>query len=510
MAEELATMDATAQAELVRAGEASPVELVDAAIERIEALNGDLNAVIHPLFERAREQAAGEIPDGPFRGVPIVHKDLGAHWADEPYHEGTKFLRDLGWKEQDETWLAARYRDAGFISCGKTNTPEFGILPTTEPEAYGPTANPWDTGHSSGGSSGGSGSAVAAGMVPLAHANDGGGSIRIPASECGLVGLKPSRARVTLGPQLGEPSSGLSVELALTRSVRDCAAILDAVHGPGPGDPYVAPPPERPYLEEVGAEVGELRIGVMTDAPAGAFEVHPDCVAAAESAGELLESLGHGVEASHPSALEDSDYVDRFIGRWVAIVAANLSYWSHRIGRELTADDVEPTTWALAEDGKGVSAVELMGILAYQQGSARRSGGVVGVGLRPPADADARRASAAAGAVRAEPRRPDRAAAARGPDRRVHRDLERDRTAGDLAAAALERPRAAGRRAARRPVRARGPAAAGRRPARGGEPVGRSHPRGVRRDARLTMINPATALLRVRGRGARMLRWFQA
>jgi amidase len=371
MAEELATMDATAQAELVRAGEASPIELVDAAIERIEALNGDLNAVIHPLFERAREQAAGEIPDGPFRGVPIVHKDLGAHWADEPYHEGTKFLRDLGWKEQHETWLAARYRGAGFISCGKTNTPEFGILPTTEPEAYGPTANPWDTGHSCGGSSGGSGSAVAAGMVPLAHANDGGGSIRIPASECGLVGLKPSRARVTLGPQLGEPSSGLSVELALTRSVRDCAAILDAVHGPGPGDPYVAPPPDRPYLDEVGAEVGEFRIGVMTDAPAGAFEVHPDCVAAAESAGELLESLGHGVEASHPPALEDSDYVDRFIGRWVAIVAANLAYWSHRIGRELTADDVEPTTWALAEDGKGVSAVELMGILAYQQGSAR-------------------------------------------------------------------------------------------------------------------------------------------
>ena len=371
MADELATMDATAQAQLVRSGEASPVELVDAAIERIEALNGDLNAVIHPLFERAREQAAGDIPDGPFRGVPMVHKDLGAHWADEPYHEGTKFLRNLGWAEKDETWLAARYRDAGFISCGKTNTPEFGILPTTEPQAYGPTANPWDTGHSSGGSSGGSGSAVAAGMVPLAHANDGGGSIRIPASECGLVGLKPSRARVTMGPQFGEPVSGLLVELALTRSVRDCAAVLDAVHGPGPGDPYVAPPAERPYIEEVGAEVGKLRIGVMMSAPASSFEVHPDCIAAAEGAGELLESLGHGVEASHPPALEDGEYVERFIGRWVAIVAANLHYWSLRIGREITPDDVELTTWALAEGGKRISAVDLMGILAYQQASAR-------------------------------------------------------------------------------------------------------------------------------------------
>ena len=371
MADELATMDATAQAELVRSGEASPVELVDAAIERIEELNGDLNAVIHPLVERAREQAAGDLPDGPFRGVPMLHKDLGAHWADEPYHEGTKFLRDLGWMEKDETWLAARFRGAGFVSCGKTNTPEFGILPTTEPQAYGPTRNPWDTGHSSGGSSGGSGSAVAAGMVPIAHANDGGGSIRIPASECGLVGLKPSRARVTMGPQFGDPASGLSVELALTRSVRDCAAILDAVHGPGPGDPYFAPAPERPYLDEVGADVGKLRVGVMTSAPSEAFDVHPDCVAAAEGAGELLESLGHGVEASYPTAMNDADYIDRFIGRWVAIVAANLYYWSLRVGRELTADDVEPTTWALAEGGKNVSAVDLMGILAFQQGSAR-------------------------------------------------------------------------------------------------------------------------------------------
>jgi amidase len=371
MSDEWATMDATAQAELVRSGQASPAELIDAAIERIQALNGELNAVIHPLFERAHEEASAELPEGPFRGVPMLHKDLGAHWAGEPYNEGLKHLRDLGWIEQDTTWLAARYGAAGLVSCGKTNTPELGILPTTEPEAYGPSRNPWDTGRSTGGSSGGSGAAVAAGMVPVAHANDGGGSIRIPASACGLVGLKPSRGRTTLGPQLGEPSSGLVCEHALTRSVRDSAALLDATHGPGPGDPYVAPPPERPYAQEVGADPGRLRVGLMTSAPVRLFEVHPDCVDAARDAGELLESLGHGVEESHPEALDDPDYVDRFIARWCAGIAANLAYWGNKTGKEITPDGVEASTWALAEEGRRITAVDMFGILAYQQGSAR-------------------------------------------------------------------------------------------------------------------------------------------
>jgi amidase len=375
MAPELATMDATAQAELVRSGEATPAELVEAAIERIEGMNGELNAVIHPLFDRAREQASGDLPDGPFRGVPMLHKDLGAHFAGEPYHEGIKHLRDLGWTEPGETWLAARWRAAGLVSCGKTNTPELGILPTTEPEAHGTSRNPWNTTRSTGGSSGGSGAAVAAGMVPVAHANDGGGSIRIPASACGLVGLKPSRARTTLGPDLGDPASGLVCEHVLTRSVRDSAAILDATHGPGPGDPYVAPPPERPYSEEVGADPGRLRIGVMTSAPASLFELHPDCVAAAEGAGELLESLGHGVEISHPESLDDPGYVERFIGRWCAGVAASLAYWSMRTGKEITEDGVEASTWALAEQGGKLTAVDLFGILAYHQGSTRLTAG---------------------------------------------------------------------------------------------------------------------------------------
>jgi amidase len=375
MTDELAPLDATAQAELVRSGEASPSELVDAAIERIEALNGELNAVIHPLFDRAREEASGELPDGPFRGVPMLHKDLGAHFAGEPYHEGMKHLRDIGWTEPRDSWLAERWRDAGLVSCGKTNTPELGILPTTEPEAHGPSRNPWDLSRSTGGSSGGSGAAVAAGMVPVAHANDGGGSIRIPASECGLVGLKTSRARTTLGPDLGEPSSGFVVEHVVTRSVRDSAAILDATHGPGPGDPYVAPPPERPYVEELTTDPGKLRIGLMTTAPAGMFEVHPDCGAAAESTGELLESLGHSVERSHPEALDDPDYVDRFIARWCIAVVSNLEYWSLKTGTPLTAEGVEPGTWALGEIGRGVGAVDLLGIMAYQQGSARVAAG---------------------------------------------------------------------------------------------------------------------------------------
>src|SRR5918996_5236990 len=196
MSSGLAELDATAQAELVRSGEVSPVELIEAAIARIEALNGELNAVIHPLFEKGLEAARGELPEGPFRGVPLLLKDLMAHSAGDPMHEGMKHLRDVGWTEAEDTELVRRFRAAGFVILGPTNTPELGILPTTEPEAHGPTRNPWDLDRSPGGSSGGSAAVVAAGMVPVAHANDGGGSIRIPASACGLVGLKPSRARI--------------------------------------------------------------------------------------------------------------------------------------------------------------------------------------------------------------------------------------------------------------------------------------------------------------------------
>src|SRR5881296_2063993 len=273
MSDELAFLDATAQADLVQRRKVSPVELVDAAIARIERLDRELNAVIIPLFEKARAQAASPaLPNGFFRGVPFLLKDIICHSAGDPYHAGMKLLRKLGWVEHEDTHLVAKFRAAGLVFLGRTNTPELGTLPTTEPDAYGPTRNPWDTGRSSGGSSGGSAAAVASGMVPAAHGNDGGGSIRIPASACGLVGLKPSRGRTSFGPDLGDALGGLVGEGVLTRSVRDTAAILDAIAGAMPGDPYTAPPPARPYREEVGRKPGKLRVGVLSRAPGEVFE----------------------------------------------------------------------------------------------------------------------------------------------------------------------------------------------------------------------------------------------
>ena len=225
-------LDATAQADLVRRGEVSPVELVEAAIARIERLDPALNAVIHHRFERALEEAAAGPPDGPFRGVPFLLKDLFTDSEGDPAHNGMKALRDAGNVGQADAWLVTRHRKAGFVIAGRTNTPEMGLLPTTEPLAYGPTHNPWDTAYSPEGRAEGAGAAVAAGLVPVAHATDGGGSIRIPASMCGCVGLKVSRGRITMGPDRDE--SGVSVGHVISRSVRDSAGVLDATHGPGP------------------------------------------------------------------------------------------------------------------------------------------------------------------------------------------------------------------------------------------------------------------------------------
>ena len=371
MTDDLSCLDATAQAELVRSGQASPAELVEAAIERIERVDPEINAVITPLFERARAAAAGDLPDGPFRGVPFVLKDLSAHSAGDPFHEGMAFLKERGWTEPEDTALAARFRAAGLVTVGKTNTPELGILPTTEPHAYGATRNPWDPSRSTGGSSGGSAAAVAAGLVPMGHANDGGGSIRIPASECGLVGLKPTRARVSSGPEFGDVMGGLTVELVVSRSVRDTAALLDAVHGMEPGDPYGVPDPLRPYAEELGAAPGRLRIGIMAQAPGEAVTVHPDCVEATEAAGRLLESLGHEVEASYPKAMDDPGYTGHFITCWAAGAAWNLDYWSRRTGDPVTAEDVEPLTWALAEVGRAGTAADWLTAREWLQVNAR-------------------------------------------------------------------------------------------------------------------------------------------
>ena len=365
-------LDACALAALVRTGAASPSELVDDAIDRIGKLNPGLNAVIRPRFDEARREAAGSLPAGPFRGVPIVLKDLLCCTAGEQMHEGMRVLKEAGYVARHDQELARRFRAAGFVVVGRTNTPELGILPTTEPAAYGPTRNPWDTDRSTGGSSGGSAAAVASGMVPLGHANDGGGSIRIPASECGLVGLKPSRGRVSLGPEWGDVMGGLVCELAVTRTVRDTATVLDAVAGPAPGDPYAAPTPVRPYVEELGAAPGRLRIGVQTDAFGGNVATHPDCVAATEAAATLLASVGHDVEATHVDALDAPEFVADFVLVWSAGTAYDLDHhWSERLGRPIGQDEVEPLTWALAEVARSAGAPDFLAARQRLQAVAR-------------------------------------------------------------------------------------------------------------------------------------------
>lgn len=366
MSDDFSPLDATAQAELVRSGQVSPLELVEAAISRIEKLNPEINAVIHTLFDQATESARGSLPDGPFRGVPLLLKDLGAGLAGQPYHLGTKLLKEHAFRLPMDTYLGQRFRNAGFVTLGKTNVPEFGILPTTEPKAYGATKNPWDTTRSAGGSSGGSAAAVASGMVAIAHANDGGGSIRIPASENGLVGLKTTRQRISEGPLLGDNMSGLTVELAVSKSVRDTAAILDAVQGPAPGDPYFAPPVERPYVEELGADPGSLRIGVWTD-PITDDVAHPDVVAAANEAARLLESLGHSLERADLSDLEGLDLYGSFLVRWGAGQAALLRQVGMLIGKDVTEGDVEPLTWNLAQMGLSSSAADYLGAISQHQ-----------------------------------------------------------------------------------------------------------------------------------------------
>ena len=297
----LTSLDATAQAELVRNGDVSPTELVEAAISRVEQVNPELNAVIHELFEEGRAEAeSADLPDGPFKGVPFLFKDLGAAYAGQPMHLGMRLLKEADFRAPMDSYLAERFRAAGFVVIGKTNTPELGILPTSEPVAYGATRNPWNTEHTSGGSSGGSGAAVASGMVPVAHANDGGGSIRIPASINGLVGLKTTRQRTTEGPMIGDMMGGLTVELAVTRTVRDTASILDAVHGPAPGDPYAAPQPVASVRRRArgGADLPDrLRRAPRGSRPRVAPGLHRGCARCARPAGRA-RSRGRGVLAA--------------------------------------------------------------------------------------------------------------------------------------------------------------------------------------------------------------------
>ena len=349
-------LDATTQAALVAAGEVSPVELVEDAIRRVEAVNGSLNAVITPMFEAALDAARGTLPAGPFRGVPFLMKDFAAEVAGVPFYEGSDFLD--GYLPQEDSEFYRRIRQSGLVTIGKTNLPELAIGVTTEPRRFGATHNPWDTSRTPGGSSGGSGAAVAARVVPMAHGNDVGGSIRIPASACGLVGLKPSRGRSTLAPHYGDILAGFFVEHGLTRSVRDSAALLDVISGPAPGEPYVAPPPARPFAQEVGREPGCLRIGFSTVTPLG-DPLDAECVAAIEATARLCEQLGHELVEAAPN-FDALELWTKFTTLLASLVAWAVADWARRLEREPAESDFEPFVWAFTERGKALSAADYL------------------------------------------------------------------------------------------------------------------------------------------------------
>jgi amidase len=357
-------LDAVAQADLVHRRELRPVDLVTEAIARIERLDPLLHALVATDFDRALEAAQGLDAGLPFAGVPVLVKDLCAEVDGLPMWEGSSYLD--GYVSQGDQEYVARLRRAGFVVLGKTSTPEFGMAPTVEPRRGKATANPWDTRHTTGGSSGGSAAAVASGMVPVAHGNDVGGSIRIPASACGLFGLKPTRARNPLGPRYGDVFGGLGAEHALTRTVRDSAALLDVTAGPSPGDPYWAPPHEGTWAAEVGRSPGRLRIAVTRRAAEGR-PVHPDCLAAVDGAVALLESLGHQVVERDLTELTPA--VGSAIGRmYGAGVDWVIRYWERETGRLPSGDELEPLTRLYWERGRQVSGGEaLMALTTIQE-----------------------------------------------------------------------------------------------------------------------------------------------
>jgi amidase len=370
LATDLARTDLVGQAELIRSGELSPIELVDAAIARIEAVNPRLNAVVTTLFDQARTEAASRrLPDGPLRGVPFLVKDLGAAMAGVPETQGSRALRDN--RPAADNPLVQRYRAAGLVIVGRTTTPEFGNHSTSEPELFGPARNPWDPSRTTGGSSGGSAAAVASLMVPAAHGGDGAGSIRIPASACGVFGLKPTRGRVSRVPA-GEEVGGLSVRHALTRSVRDSAVLLDLEAGRVPGDPYWAAAPERPYADEVGREPRRLRIG-WTARPTLDVPVDDDCTAAARETAELLQSLGHDVEEAAP-AFDAEVLVGPLVAVWAAGNLHSATACEQLLGRPLRPDELEITTWELVEHGRSLTALDLLEAIDALGAAAREIG----------------------------------------------------------------------------------------------------------------------------------------
>ncbi len=367
---DLLWLDATAQAELIAAGQVSAAELIDAAIARCDEVNPTLNAVIHPSFDRAREAVASIDARAPFAGVPMVTKDLVCSEAGLPFHEGSRFLQSIEWTGPHDQELAVRFREAGLISIGRTNTPEFGMRPVCEPVAYGPTNNPWDLTRTPGGSSGGSAAAVAAGIVAVGHGSDVGGSIRNPASNCGLFGLKPARSRSCMAPDFGDAMGGLAEEHVLTRSVRDSARMLDALSRPTADGWYVAPPtPAASFAAAVEADPAPLRVGFLAEHPIG---VAPAVSTAVIEMARLLDSLGHYVEPVWPQALEE-DIASFAMPHYAAGTAWVVDHhWPRVTGQSIPEDFLEPVTAGLADMGRSVSGGALLEARELAQSWTRR------------------------------------------------------------------------------------------------------------------------------------------
>ncbi|MGC3996620.1 MAG: amidase [Anaeromyxobacter sp.] len=348
-------LDALALADLVRRGQVPAAELLEAALERADARDPALGALARRFDDEARARAAGPLPPGPLSGVPFLLKDHLTAWAGHPLTSGSRYF--AGHVPPEDSLVVHRLLAAGLIPFGQTRASELGIVPVTEPAAMGPSRNPWDLARTPGGSSGGSAAAVAARIVPAAHGNDSGGSLRMPASCCALFALKPSRGRVALGPLLGHHMSGLTVEGVLTRSVRDSAALLDVLAGGAPGDPWPAPPQARPFLEEVRTPPGALRIAV-TRRPLLAHATHPACAAAVEDAARLLAELGHEVEEAHPD-LHRERLIRAYLVVLSAQVALDVRERRRDLGRGPRRGELEPETAALAAAGRRLRAWEL-------------------------------------------------------------------------------------------------------------------------------------------------------
>ncbi len=362
--------DGVGLAELVQKKEVKPIELVEEAISRIENLNPRLNAVIHKMYDIAMEAAEKDLPNGPFKGVPFLLKDLLAAYAGVPMRSGSRFNQDFIPDYDSE--IVKRFKAAGVIIVGKTNTSEYGLAPVTEPELFGSTNNPWNLSRTTGGSSGGSAASVSACIVPLAHGNDVGGSIRIPASCCGVIGLKPTRGRNPFGPNLGNTWHGFLCDHVLTRSVRDSAAMLDATAGPEVGTPYFVPPPSRPFIDEVGTDPGKLRIA-FTSKPFLPGVVYEDCVQGLKMTIKVCQELGYEVEEATPQ-IDGEAFAKAFLTMGCAEIKTDIEEAERIFGRKATFKDFEPATWAAGLLGRQVKTAELSKSLRLLRSSAGKIG----------------------------------------------------------------------------------------------------------------------------------------